>query len=703
MIKKANVKISLIIIAGVILVILLYRFNTYTQYYFLENNKIQKQFNNIKNSELQLRYNVLMTSVYMYTNNDFINDSIKELLNSLNALLSNGYYKSQYPSLYKETVEYKKLVLKKIDKVYEFQTLNAPIKNSIMYLASLLEELPKISGRKMRDKTAKESFKKNNYYAQKMIKVISSVFLAKSSLDNDFIKNLDFEFFKNYKTDSREFNEFNKVFVANLEVFVKYFNKYIDVLKYINDKKAENFLEQIHEEHLNKINGKIVIIKVVSFSLMIFVLMSVVTVVVLLIRLQKDYEKLKKLNKELHETYITDKLTGLFNRNKFDMDVKLMKKPVLVLINIDRFKHINDYYGIKTGDGVLKKTAEVLKKTVPNIGANIYRLGADDFGIVYEYEKYPKVKSLAKRIIRHFDEHEMEINKIKFHISVSIGISLKKPLLENADIALKYIKKSFRKRVMVYEDDMNAKTEIKQNIERSKILYQAIKENRIEPYFQPIVDTQSGKTKKYEVLARIVHKNGKVESIYEYLQIAKDNKLYADITRIMLKKTYERVANKEVEFNLNISIEDILDISIIRYMYHLYLKNRNLSKRVTFEILESEAIRDYEEIKRFLQRIKYYGAGVAIDDFGSGYSNFEHLMNLNVDYIKIDGSLIRQLEYNNNAYKIVKVISDFAKEIGVKTVAEFVSNEKIYKKVKELGIDLSQGFYFSEPLPSCIT
>jgi len=706
--KKASlsykIKLYIIIFIGVVIVGLLYKFDRYTQYYFLENNKIQKQFSNIKNAELQLRYEVLVTSIYMYTNNDKIIKATDKLQECINKLLSNQYFKHQYPYLYQQMLKYKKLIDKKIEKVYEFETLNSPIKNSIMYLADLLDRLPKISRERMKYQRLQNAFKSNNLYAQKMISVVSSVFLARSSLDKDFIKNLDFDFFRNYKTQNPHFRQFNKVLVANLRVFVDYFNRYTDVLKSIMDNRAAKLLEQIHEEHLERVNNKIVIIKIVSMLLIAFVLIAVFTVVFLMSKLHMDYEKLEVLNRRLNISYITDKLTGLYNRNKFDSDVKKLKNPVLILVNIDRFKHINDYYGSKVGDELLKKVAVVIQNILPeNLNAQLYRLGADDFGILYDYEYYPNIKTLARKIVKYFDSNELEIENIKLNISVSIGISTVEPLLENADIALKYIKKSLRKKIMFYSENMNAKKEIQQNIEKSKILYQAIKENRIEPFFQPIVDTYTKEITKYEVLARIII-NGEPQSIYPYLQIAKDNKLYGDITKIIMKKTYERVIKKEdIDFSINISIEDILDTSIVRHMYYLYLKNRSLAKRATFEILESEAIKDYQEIEKFLQRVKYYGSKIAIDDFGSGYSNFEHLINLNVDYIKIDGSLIKQLAVNPNAYKIVKVINDFAKETGIKTIAEFVENEEIYNLVKKLHINYCQGYYFYKPKPYCFT
>jgi len=699
-----KMKFVWIVIIGIVIIIFIYGFNDYTRSYYIKNNEIQKSFNFIKNDELLLNYNILVTSLYMYKNNDILIKSMDRLNKSINVLLKNRYFKINYPYIYKRLLNYKELIDKKFALVYEFQTVNSALKNSTMYLASLLNDLPKINEYKIKHAINTGNLENNIKFSQKIIEVVSNIFLAKNSFDEDFIKNLDIEFFKNYNAKGGEIKKFNKVLLAHLIIYKKYFPELVFLLKNITDTKTLKLLDEIYKQYFNIMNGKLVIIKWVSYMLIAFVVIVEIIIFFLLNRLEKEYLSLQRVNNKLRLSYITDKLTGLYNRNKFDSDIKRLKKPVVLLINIDRFKHINNCYGTKTGDKVLKKVADVLKLIVPgNIKANIYRLGADDFGILYEFDNFSNVKILAKKIVEYFEKNELEINNIKLNISVSIGISMKEPLLENADIALKEAKKSFRKKIMVYEENMNVRDEIKQNIEKSNILYQAIKENRIEPYFQPIVDTQTREIVKYEVLARLIHKDGSVESIFPYLQIAKDNKMYADITKIIMKKTYEKVAKREIEFNINVSIEDILDVSIIKEMYHLYFKNRQLAKRAMFEILESEAIIDYNEISRFVNEVKKHGSSVAIDDFGSGYSNFEHLINLNVDFIKIDGTLIKQLPVNPNAYKIVKVINDFAKEINIKTVAEFVADEKIYETVKKLGIDYCQGYYFYEPKPNCIT
>jgi EAL domain-containing protein (putative c-di-GMP-specific phosphodiesterase class I) len=188
-----------------------------------------------------------------------------------------------------------------------------------------------------------------------------------------------------------------------------------------------------------------------------------------------------------------------------------------------------------------------------------------------------------------------------------------------------------------------------------------------------------------------------VRSPYFFLDISKKIKLYTNITKAMIHKTFEYFQGRDVAFSINLTIEDILSSEIRTYIYSM-LEKYNNGSQVIFEIVESESIQNFKEIVRFIEDVKKYNCRIAIDDFGTGYSNFEYLMQLEAAFIKIDGSIIKNLDKDLKAYMVVSVIVDFAKRVGIKTIAEFVENEAIWTKVKELGIDYSQGYYFSEPM-----
>ena len=676
-------------ILGTIIIFLLINFNTTTREYYIKNNIIINEFNNLKNNILQLKYNVLTNSVYMYENNDKINESIRVLEKSVNNLINNKFFKKNFFNEYNKVKDLQKLLNKKISNVYEYQIANSAIKNSTMYLANLLKKY----------QTLNIDHSKYKDYQIKLIEVVSDVFLAKSSFDKDYINKNVIKFFENFSNDEK-IKSFNDVFVANLKVFSEYFPVYDKQIKNILNNNDIKLLNKIYNSYFVKMNQKLKIVKIVSWVLIIFVLATGMLIMFLLYKEEKEKIELQKLNKEIKQILIIDKLTGLFNRTKFDEDITKFKHPVLILINIDKFKHINDYYGMAFGDKVLIKVAEILKNLVGS-GKKIYRIGADDFALLYEYEKDKKYEDIAKKIINYFDNHNLQIENIKLILSVSIGISFKPPYLENADIALKNVKKDIRKKCLIYNDSMNEKEKIGINIIKTKTLYEAIKNDRIIPYFQPIVDVKTGKIVKYEVLARVITNNG-IQSIFPYLQIAKETKLYSDITKTIFLKAFEKLKNKNVEFSLNVSIDDIIDENMAGFFEELYENNRETVKNMTLELLESEAIGDYNIIEKFINASKQKEAKIAIDDFGSGYSNFSRILNLHIDYIKIDGSLIKNITNDVKSYKIVKFLASFAKENNIKTIAEFVENKEILEIIKDIGIDYAQGYYFYKPDPEIL-
>lgn len=179
----------------------------------------------------------------------------------------------------------------------------------------------------------------------------------------------------------------------------------------------------------------------------------------------------------------------------------------------------------------------------------------------------------------------------------------------------------------------------------------------------------------------------------------KKSKQYLKLTKQVIKKSFDYFKDKEYEFSINLTLEDIKSKAISTYILEM-LKEYEIASKVVFEIVESEGIEDFSEVNIFLDKVKKMGCKIAIDDFGSGYSNFEYLIKLNADYIKIDGSLIKDILTNKNTEEIVITLIHFAKRQGFKTIAEFVSSREIFEKVKELGIDYAQGYYVSAPKAS---
>jgi EAL domain-containing protein (putative c-di-GMP-specific phosphodiesterase class I) len=365
-------------------------------------------------------------------------------------------------------------------------------------------------------------------------------------------------------------------------------------------------------------------------------------------------------------------------------------------LNIEKFRNINELYGREVGDKVLKEVANYLK----NLNSNNYRIAADNFAILLNNKK--SAKKILDKILKEFDDTYYYVEEnLEFQISFNAAISDKQPLLKIAEIAMHYIKKNKRVKVIEYNEKLDNSKEIEENIKKSTTLSVAIQNNGIIPYFQPIVDLKTGNIVKYEVLARI-NNNGKIESIFPYLDIAKENRIYKEITKIIIEKSFNKLYNKNINFSINLSIEDILDVEIICFLKNKFKEYKGIEKYLTFEILESEAVNDYKQIEKFVKLMKMKNIEFAIDDFGSGYSNFSHIVNLDIDYIKIDGSLIKNIDTDKVSRDIVELIASFAKKQNIKTIAEFVHNKKVLNIIKQLDIDCVQGFYLYKSSPKII-
>jgi len=394
--------------------------------------------------------------------------------------------------------------------------------------------------------------------------------------------------------------------------------------------------------------------------------------------------------------FYNDSHTGLPNRKRLIEVLARYKNAVLLIVDIDKFQEINDLYGDKIGNDVLKNTADIISKSIPK-NAELFKLHADEYAIYYpENINYEEIKALALHINDSIAKETFTINDSEIFINVTIGVAYGSSLLlSNSDIALKQAKKK-KKKYLIYDSTMNIEHEYEQNLKWTKKIKDAIAEDRIVPLFQPIVNSQTKEVVKYEALMRMLDENGDYIAPIYFLELAKKNKLYPELTKIMLHKTFEQFKDSNAQVSINLSVQDILNETVHKTILEK-LKKYQMKDRIVFEILESEGIDNYEEVLNFIKEVKEMGAKISIDDFGTGYSNFEYLMKLNVDYIKIDASMIKDIDKNKNSQMVTETIIDFAEKMNIKTVAEFIHSEDVYNMIKRMGVNYAQGYYFGEP------
>jgi len=408
---------------------------------------------------------------------------------------------------------------------------------------------------------------------------------------------------------------------------------------------------------------------------------------------QKVQEKTKELRKQLY----TDSLTGLPNRFSIIEKIKDMKKGSVIIVNIDDFKQINDFFGHETGDKILKGFANRLKNLLKTKYPKLYRLSGDEFALLFDkkmtnYDMNHFINLLLKSIENMTFIHKD--NELSIRVTIGATTNINSPL-EKADIALKLARKK-RLPFKIYDEKLNIENQYKDNIEWVKKIKKAIDKDRIIPYFQPIYHVDEMYVKGYECLMRLIDENGEIVTPNKFLEIAKKSRYYHELTKIMFEKSCKYFKDFDCVFSFNLSIEDILNDTTVEFIKDT-IDRYKVQNKIIFEIVESEGIENYKEVYDFIENMKTVGVKIAVDDFGSGYSNFEYLTRLPIDYIKIDGSLIKNIDENENALIVVETIVNYARKRKIYTVAEFVSDEKIFEKIKELNINFAQGYYFGKP------
>lgn len=408
-----------------------------------------------------------------------------------------------------------------------------------------------------------------------------------------------------------------------------------------------------------------------------------------------DVTELIENRTKLNDLFKNDPLTGLGNRVSLINKLSKIDDGVLALINIDRFKEINDSYSHEVGDEVIKAFSIRLFDFFTEKNCILYRVQADIFAIYYPYQDIEVMKNLIELFMNEKGKKVYEIDNNKFILTYTCGIAANREnLLTFADIALSEAKNK-KIKIKEYDNSMKSIEQFKHNILWVEKLYKALSEDRIIAHYQPIYNYKTGKIEKYEALMRMVE-DDKIIYPNEYLTIAKRTKLYPELTYKMVEKVISKFSTLDKEFSLNLCVEDLMNDQLMTFIYD-FAEQKKVFDRMVLEIVESEEIEDSEFITDLLIKFKDKGCKIAIDDFGSGYSNYDYLIKLQADYIKIDGSIIKHILSDEKTQNLVKSIVSFAKKSDIKVIAEFVSSEEISELLKEFGVDYAQGFYYGRP------
>lgn len=414
------------------------------------------------------------------------------------------------------------------------------------------------------------------------------------------------------------------------------------------------------------------------------------TLIALSIYSIKKFKDLEKMEKENIKILEIDYLTKLKNRNAF-LKYDENEFKYIVLLNVIDFSVFNNYLGFKKADELLIKIANELQNIIQeDINQPLFRIYGDEFAF---YCNEVDIEKLLKRVKLLFEKKVFILNEYEFTIHLNISYSDATPKYLTALSALHYARNSIQKSIYKYTEEINFESD---SLEMLQTLKNGFKDKKVIPVYQGIYDNKTKTTYKYESLVRI-KLNDKLISPYQFINVAKKFKIYHKITKEIIDHTFNDFKDIKDEFSINLSYIDIINITTSDYIFKMLNSYPDVAKRLTIEFLETENIENYEFLIEFSKKIKQFGTKIALDDFGSGYSNWNNILKLNLDYIKIDGSLIQNLLNNQENINLIKLIVEFSKINGIKTIAEFVDNQKLADLITDLGIDYSQGYLYSEP------
>lgn len=423
-------------------------------------------------------------------------------------------------------------------------------------------------------------------------------------------------------------------------------------------------------------------------QLFVFILISIMTYVYA----KSAMFKAEKIDYQMYHNL----LTGLPNRKALQEHLQLKGYKTIALINIDGFKSINNLYGNKIGDEVLKIIGNRIHNVIEGIKPyKLFKLHADEYAVVVldsvrPGEDLEYLKRLPGKIDRIINIRDIEI-----YPSFTLGIHHgEKSLLEDADMALKRAKKD-RKDVVIYNEFMNSKLEYKDKQSIINKLMLGLSETSIIPAYQPILNLKNDKVESYKALARLSIKDEVIKPD-KFLELAKEMRVYHRITEQMVDKTFNYFKDQDMSFHINLDNDDFEHEKTTSLIISKLVEYQ-IGPQVCFEILETAEIKNPDKVIKFINMVKSLGCKIAIEDFGSGFTSFYNLVSFRVDYLKLDASLIRNINTSEESQVIVRAIVSVAKEMNMKTVAEHVDSEDILRKIRYMGIDYAQGYYVGRP------
>lgn len=435
-----------------------------------------------------------------------------------------------------------------------------------------------------------------------------------------------------------------------------------------------------------------------------------------------DISQRKRAEEHLSWIASHDSLTGLINRRRFTEDVDEILvaaerhggRGALLYLDLDQFKDVNDTSGHHTGDDLLKRVARILRKAT-NEGDLCARLGGDEFAMLLLNADEVKAVETAENICRLMAKASVAGQDRVHRISASVGIALfpdhggnTKALIANADLAMYQAKDSGRNGWSLFQDDGESWSKVRERVYWNELVKNTLEDETFKMYFQPIMNLQTMHVSHYEALIRIFEHDNRMVSPQKFILSAEQSGVIQDLDQKIISKVF-RIKSELQEkgiparFSINLSGLSFRNENLFDDIKTLCEKFNIQTKEIIFEITETAAVLDSAKTKDIMEEIRELGCCFSLDDFGVGFSSLYYLKQFPFDYVKIDGSFVRNLKEDMDDQVMVRALVEVAQSFGQYTVAEFVENQDTLNLLKKIGVDFAQGYHVGKPVaPSTI-
>ena len=678
--NRAQVYLSLL--TTFLVVFLFWFLQFYGMEQFVTNRDIYSRLNSLEHINSEMENEFLQLELSSFPNYDTLVKLQKLQKQSIGELKGHHQlHASHHKATVARIAELAGLIESKHPSLLEWQSLYSTLRNSSLYTNNLSQRLVK-----------EPRVRRHPNQLESIATMGNQLALLYSTRSSEGIRHFDEQLalLKNsFKGTRGEHLSFYNL-LAHAQVFSQGYPRYIE-LYHIRTKdftQAQYLIQEARNSFAMEDQKEVRWLIQLSYLIFLFILISEFSFLFYLFRFSRSS--------------IKDRLTGLPNRLAFEKEKSHQSDAAFVLINIKEFRKVNNLFGTKVGDQVLIKVSHRLGK-LPLEEFVVYRLGGDEFGILFSNTtEEAQLQWICEEITKAIENRPFVHDKLSIQLEPVIATTMTQPFLNSSNMAMSQLKNDKKRAIIHYSESLGLEAIARKKYNVLQSLQEAIEDDRIIPVFQPIVNLETGKIEKYECLIRMQKENGELLSPFFFLDLAIEANYDDQLTKIMFNKSAAMMKGYDCSFSINLSAHDLTDPEMTAWIFNWVQENPELGSKLTVEVLETDEIEDFDQINAFITQFKKLGVKIAIDDFGSGYSNYENILKLNVDYLKIDGSLIKDIDQNQNSFKISKSIINFAHEMGIAVIVEFVHSESVLKVVKELGADFGQGYHLGKPLPELL-